>query len=118
MVIDLPAIAYTAAVVGGGVLGYIKSSEFSHSFCFAHIRIYQFCWLTFDWKLIFLESIPSLGAGLLFGSFLSYGTYQISVNPHNYGVMLGTSTTLGAMMAYRYYNSGKIMPAGIITVMR
>lgn len=87
MPIDIPAYAYAAAVAAGGVLGYVKSS-----------------------------SIPSLGAGLLFGSILGYGAYQTSVDPTNVGVFLGASTTLGGIMGYRFYNSGKIMPAGIITL--
>lgn len=30
MPIDIPAFAYAVAVAGGGVLGYVKSSEFYH----------------------------------------------------------------------------------------
>lgn len=29
MPFDIPAFAYAAAVAGGGVLGYVKSSEFN-----------------------------------------------------------------------------------------
>lgn len=68
--------------------------------------------------LYFPDSIPSLGAGLLFGSLLGYGAYQTSQNPTNVAVFLGTSTALGSLMGYRYYNSGKIMPAGMIAVLR
>ncbi|KAL0109903.1 hypothetical protein PUN28_013502 [Cardiocondyla obscurior] len=88
MPIDIAAFAYAAAVAGGGVLGYVKSS-----------------------------SIPSLAAGLLFGSVLGYGAYQTSQDPTNVGVFLGTSATLGGLMGYRYYNSGKIMPAGVIALL-
>ncbi|MCL4133819.1 UNVERIFIED_CONTAM: hypothetical protein GTU68_058061, partial [Idotea baltica] len=63
-------------------------------------------------------SIPSLGAGLLFGSILTFGAYQLSQNPNNYYVSLGTSTILGGMMGMRYMNSGKFMPAGLITCLR
>lgn len=68
--------------------------------------------------LYFPDSIPSLGAGLLFGSMLGYGAYQTSQDPTNVAVFLGTSTALGGLMGYRYYNSGKIMPAGMIAVLR
>ncbi|XP_018393036.1 PREDICTED: transmembrane protein 14C [Cyphomyrmex costatus] len=88
MPIDYVAFAYAAAVAGGGVLGYVKSS-----------------------------SIPSLAAGLLFGSVLGYGAYQTSQDPTNVTVFLGTSTALGSLMGYRFYNSGKIMPAGAIAVL-
>ncbi|KAL6256865.1 hypothetical protein P5V15_011800 [Pogonomyrmex californicus] len=87
MPFDIPAFAYAAVVAGGGVLGYVKSN-----------------------------SIPSLAAGLLFGSILGYGAYQTSQDPTNVAVFLGTSTALGGLMGYRFYNSGKIMPAGIIAV--
>ncbi|XP_034943946.1 transmembrane protein 14C [Chelonus insularis] len=87
MPIDYAAFAYAATVVGGGILGYVKS-----------------------------KSIPSLAAGLLFGSLLGYGAYQTSNDPKNCMVLLGSSATLGGMMGYRFYNSGKIMPAGIIAV--
>ncbi|XP_077256374.1 transmembrane protein 14C [Temnothorax americanus] len=88
MPIDIAAFAYAAAVAGGGVLGYVKSS-----------------------------SIPSLAAGLLFGSVLGYGAYQTSQDPTNVAVFLGTSTALGGLMGYRFYNSGKIMPAGVIAML-
>nr|CAD7438002.1 unnamed protein product [Timema bartmani] len=63
-------------------------------------------------------SIPSLGAGLLFGSLLGLGAYQTTQNPNNYYLLLGTSSILGGIMGARFYNSGKIMPAGLITIMR
>ncbi|CAL1683355.1 unnamed protein product [Lasius platythorax] len=88
MPIDIPAFAYAAAVAGGGILGYVKSS-----------------------------SIPSLAAGLLFGSILGYGAYQTSQDQTNVAVLLGTSTALGGLMGYRFYNSGKIMPAGVIAML-
>lgn len=59
-------------------------------------------------------SVPSLGAGLLFGSALAYGAWQISQDPANYSVQLATSSILAGVMGYRFYNSGKIMPAGVV----
>ncbi|CAG2067061.1 unnamed protein product, partial [Timema podura] len=67
--------------------------------------------------LIVAGSIPSLGAGLLFGSLLGLGAYQTTQNPNNYYLLLGTSSILGGIMGARFYNSGKIMPAGLITIM-
>lgn len=63
-------------------------------------------------------SVPSLGAGLLFGSVLGFGAYQLSADPNNYYVSLGTSAVLGGVMGMRFLNSGKFMPPGLIAVMR
>ncbi|CAG9124951.1 unnamed protein product [Plutella xylostella] len=88
MGIDIVGIAYAATVAAGGIMGYAKAG-----------------------------SIPSLGAGLIFGSILGIGAYQISRDPSNYALMLGTTTTLGGIMGYRFYNSKKFMPAGLIFVL-
>ncbi|XP_014217082.1 transmembrane protein 14C [Copidosoma floridanum] len=85
MPLDIPGFAYAASVAAGGIMGYVKS-----------------------------QSIPSLGAGLLFGTILGYGAFQTSQDPHNYGLILGSSAALGGLMGYRFYNTGKIMPAGVI----
>jgi uncharacterized membrane protein (UPF0136 family) len=68
--------------------------------------------------IYFTGSIPSLGAGLLFGSLLCYGAYQTSQNPNNFLLLLGTSAALGGLMGYRFYNSRKFMPAGLVTILR
>ncbi|XP_063218297.1 transmembrane protein 14C [Bacillus rossius redtenbacheri] len=88
MPVDVLSFAYAAAVAAGGVVGYVKAG-----------------------------SLPSLGAGLLFGGLLGYGAFQTSQNPNNYYLLLGTSAVLGGVMGMRFYNSGKIMPAGLITVL-
>ncbi|XP_045127556.1 transmembrane protein 14C-like isoform X1 [Portunus trituberculatus] len=85
MGVDYISYGYAAAVTMGGIVGYVKAG-----------------------------SIPSLGAGLLFGSLLGFGAYQLSTNPSNYYLTLGTSTVLGGIMGMRFLNSGKIMPAGLI----
>ncbi|XP_053617997.1 transmembrane protein 14C [Plodia interpunctella] len=85
MGVDILGFAYAATVAAGGIMGYAKAG-----------------------------SIPSLGAGLIFGSILGVGAYQLSQNPTNYGLMLGTTTTLGGLMGYRFYNSRKFMPAGLV----
>ncbi|RXG70029.1 Transmembrane protein 14C [Armadillidium vulgare] len=88
MPIDYISYAYALAVTAGGVIGYVKAGK--------------------------TEAFHSLGAGLLFGSILSYGAYQLSENPNNYHVSLGASTVLGGIMGMRFINSGKFMPAGLI----
>ncbi|KAF2348799.1 Poly(ADP-ribose) polymerase catalytic domain [Trinorchestia longiramus] len=85
---DVIGYAYALTVTVGGAIGYLKAG-----------------------------SLPSLGAGLLFGTALCYGAYQISENPRNYQFSLGTSILLGAFMGARFYNSGKFMPAGLIATL-
>merc|ERR1712168_933872 len=85
---DYVGYAYASAVALGGIMGYVKAG-----------------------------SIPSLGAGLLFGSVLGVGAYQMSENPNNYYLTLGTSTVLGGMMGMRFLNSGKFMPPGLIAAL-
>merc|ERR1712168_760232 len=85
---DYVGYAYASAVALGGAIGYVKAG-----------------------------SIPPLGAGLLFGSVLGYGAYQLSENPNNYYLTLGTSTVLGGMMGMRFLNSGKFMPPGLIAAL-
>lgn len=65
-----------------------------------------------------LGSVPSLAAGLIFGTLLGVGAFQVSRNADNYQLSLGTSALLGGLMGYRYYNSGKIMPAGLLAGIR
>ncbi|KAL1115103.1 hypothetical protein AAG570_007134 [Ranatra chinensis] len=68
--------------------------------------------------LFLAGSVPSLAAGLVFGSVLGYGSYQTSRDPQNFHLALGTSALLGGIMGVRFYNSGKLMPAGVITALR
>ena len=88
MTIDFIGFAYAAAVAAGGIAGYAKAG-----------------------------SIPSLGAGLLFGGVISYGAYQSSQTPSSCAVILGTSALLTGVMGMRYYNSGKMMPAGVVAAL-
>ncbi|XP_039609960.1 transmembrane protein 14C [Polypterus senegalus] len=76
---------YAALVASGGIMGYVKAG-----------------------------SVPSLAAGLFFGSLAGFGAYQMSSDPKNVWVSLAASGTLAGVMGMRFYNSGKIMPAGII----
>uniref|UniRef100_A0A667IEG0 Transmembrane protein 14C n=1 Tax=Lynx canadensis TaxID=61383 RepID=A0A667IEG0_LYNCA len=59
-------------------------------------------------------SVPSLAAGLLFGSLAGLGAYQLSQDPRNIWVFLATSGTLAGIMGMRFYHSGKFLPAGLI----
>ncbi|XP_018325222.1 transmembrane protein 14C [Agrilus planipennis] len=83
MTIDLPGFAYAAAIAAGGVLGYYRK-----------------------------KSIPSLGAGLICGTVLAYGAWQASQEPPSYLLQICATSSLTALMGYRFYNTRKIMPAG------
>ncbi|XP_021241830.1 transmembrane protein 14C-like isoform X1 [Numida meleagris] len=85
MAVDWIGFGYAALVTSGGLIGYAKAG-----------------------------SVPSLAAGLLFGSLAGLGAYQLSQNPSNVWISLITSGTLTAVMGTRFYNSGKFMPAGLI----
>ncbi|XP_063181965.1 transmembrane protein 14C-like [Chroicocephalus ridibundus] len=85
MAVDWLGFGYAALVASGGIIGYAKAG-----------------------------SVPSLAAGLFFGSLAGLGAYQLSQNPNNIWISLITSGTLTAVMGTRFYNSGKFMPAGLI----
>ncbi|XP_017886540.1 transmembrane protein 14 homolog [Ceratina calcarata] len=85
---DVLGYVYAAAVAAGGVLGYVKA-----------------------------QSIPSLGAGLAFGSVLGYGAYQTSEDPTNIRLSVAATLVLGGLMGVRYYSSGKMMPAGMLAIL-
>ncbi|XP_069769443.1 transmembrane protein 14C-like isoform X2 [Narcine bancroftii] len=58
--------------------------------------------------------VPSLAAGLLFGSAAGIGAYQITQNPQNIWLSLIVSGALTGIMGMRFYNSRKFMPAGLV----
>jgi uncharacterized membrane protein (UPF0136 family) len=82
---DYISYGYALMVLAGGVAGYMKAG-----------------------------STASLAAGVLFGSIAAYGAYQTTLNPRNLQVGLTVSGALLALMGYRFYNSGKFMPAGLV----
>ncbi|KAK4828460.1 hypothetical protein QYF61_026685, partial [Mycteria americana] len=86
MAVDWLGFGYAALVASGGLIGYAKAG-----------------------------SVPSLAAGLFFGSLAGLGAYQLSQNPNNVWISLITAGTLTAVMGTRFYNSGKFMPAGLIS---
>ncbi|XP_051809540.1 transmembrane protein 14C-like isoform X1 [Acanthochromis polyacanthus] len=61
-------------------------------------------------------SLTSLVAGLLFGLLAAVGSYQTSQNPRNVWLSLATAGTLAAVMGFRFLNSWKFMPAGLMTL--
>ncbi|TRY91048.1 hypothetical protein DNTS_035773 [Danionella cerebrum] len=85
MAVDWVGYGYAALVASGGVIGYVKAG-----------------------------SVPSMAAGLLFGGLAGFGAYQTSQDPGNIWVSLATSGTLAAIMGKRFYNSRKVIPAGLI----
>ncbi|XP_071486974.1 transmembrane protein 14C-like [Diadema setosum] len=82
---DVLGFGYAAIVAIGGVVGYLKAG-----------------------------STMSLGAGLLFGCLAGYGASLTSKDPMNVYPILGTAAVLCGIMGYRFSNSGKFMPAGLV----
>nr|XP_006004485.1 PREDICTED: transmembrane protein 14C [Latimeria chalumnae] len=66
------------------------------------------------WCRLNKGSVPSLVAGLVFGSVAGLGAYQTSQDPKNVWLSLLACGTLTGVMGYRFYNSGKFMPAGLV----
>jgi uncharacterized membrane protein (UPF0136 family) len=62
-------------------------------------------------------SAASLISGLLFGSALGLGAYNTSANPANGHVTMITSAVMSGLMGYRFSNSKKFMPAGMMAVL-
>ena len=72
--VDYISYGYAFCVIAGGLAGYIKSG-----------------------------SVPSLAAGLLFGSIAAVGAYKSNVP-----IGLLTSGSLLGVMGYRFMNTGKL----------
>ncbi|MBN3285873.1 TM14C protein, partial [Polyodon spathula] len=85
MSVEWIGFGYAALVASGGIIGYVKAG-----------------------------SVPSLAAGLLFGSLAGLGAYQMSQDPKNVWMSLVASGTLTGVMGMRFFNTGKFMPAGLI----
>ncbi|XP_015229958.1 PREDICTED: transmembrane protein 14A [Cyprinodon variegatus] len=83
---DWIGFGYAAVVIFGGFMGYKRKG-----------------------------SVMSLIAGLVFGGLSAYGAYNISNDPKNVLVLLGSSGLLAVIMGTRYKKSGKLMPAGIMS---
>ncbi|KAF6022713.1 hypothetical protein EB796_018989 [Bugula neritina] len=82
-------VAYALAIAAGGLAGYIKAG-----------------------------SIPSLAAGVSFGVVVLVGTYLVSIQqPLGQILVIGTAVALTFVMGKRFMNSGKVMPAGVVTLL-
>ncbi|XP_063346986.1 transmembrane protein 14A isoform X1 [Pelmatolapia mariae] len=86
MALDWIGFSYAAAVAFGGFMGYKRKG-----------------------------SVMSLMAGLVFGGLSAFGAYNITSDPKDIKVSLLSSGVLAVIMGMRYKNSGKLMPAGIMT---
>lgn len=53
----------------------------------------------------------------MFGGVLMYGAVEASKDPANISVQLAATSILTGVMGYRFYSSGKIMPAGVVTLL-
>jgi len=78
---------YALLIAGGGIVGYIKAG-----------------------------SIMSLIMGLLFGSLAGLGAYRVSVNSSQYLLGLLVSLAMFGRFGQNFYQTGKVMPAGIVTL--
>nr|CAG8519883.1 6337_t:CDS:2 [Entrophospora candida] len=85
---DYIGYSYALTVTLGGVVGYVKAG-----------------------------SLPSLIAGLSFGGLAAYAANRVSTNPKNVGMALIVSCVLLIVMGVRFYNSGKFMPAGLVSIL-
>lgn len=74
--------------------------------------------MMFSCFFFFKESLMSLGAGLLFGSVMGFGAYQMYQDPKNIMIFTGSNIVLGGIMWVRFQNTGKLMPAGTIAILR
>ncbi|XP_064617138.1 transmembrane protein 14C-like [Liolophura sinensis] len=82
---DIISIVYASVVAIGGIIGYVKAG-----------------------------SSMSLAMGLSCGGLMGIGAYQTSVDPRNIWLSLAVSALLTCVMGYRFSNSGKFMPAGLV----
>ena len=61
-------------------------------------------------------SVMSLGMGMLFGTLAGLGAYRSSVNKEQYALSLIVSLAMFARFAQSFYQTGKVMPAGVVMV--
>ncbi|KAM7071555.1 uncharacterized protein M8220_008782 isoform 1-T1 [Acridotheres tristis] len=82
MAVDWLGFGYAALVASGGIIGYAKAG-----------------------------SVPSLAAGLFFGSLAGLGAYQVSQNPNNIWVSLDcTIFHLSYIWSTDCHHGNKILP--------
>lgn len=78
------------AVAAGGIAGYLKAG-----------------------------STASLAAGLTFGGIIALGAFLVSIDQPIIGhaLVVVAAAVLTAVMGKRFMKSGKIMPAGVVTIL-
>eukprot|EP00088_Acartia_fossae_P064821 TRINITY_DN79846_c0_g1_i1.p2 TRINITY_DN79846_c0_g1~~TRINITY_DN79846_c0_g1_i1.p2 ORF type:complete len:109 (+),score=16.67 TRINITY_DN79846_c0_g1_i1:36-362(+) len=59
-------------------------------------------------------SLTSCGMGLGAGGLAGLAAYRSSVSSSNWGLSLFVSIALSALMGFRFAQSGKFMPAGLV----
>ncbi|RKP06259.1 transmembrane proteins 14C-domain-containing protein [Thamnocephalis sphaerospora] len=64
-----------------------------------------------------IGSVASLASGVIFGSLMSWAAVRTSRNPADAYLALGLSVTLFLVMGSRFLKSGKVMPAGLVSVL-
>ncbi|XP_003386999.1 PREDICTED: transmembrane protein 14C-like [Amphimedon queenslandica] len=85
MSVDYISYFVSGIVAVGGIFGFVKAGSFM-----------------------------SLGSGLLFGSLIAYGAYRVSANPKDFAFLAIVCCLLATTMGYRYFKTGKFMPAGLV----
>lgn len=86
---DAITLGYALAVACGGIAGYLKAG-----------------------------SVASLVAGLSFGGLVALGAYLISIDAAvGHFLVVGAAGVLTFVMGKKFANSGKLFPAGIVTIL-
>ena len=84
---DYLGYMYALLIAAGGIIGYLKAG-----------------------------STMSLAMGMLFGSLAGLGAYRASINSNQYVLGLLVSLAMFARFAQSYYQTGKVMPSGVVMV--
>ncbi|KAJ1971691.1 Transmembrane protein 14C [Dimargaris verticillata] len=85
---DYVGFAYAALVFVGGVVGYAKAG-----------------------------SVVSLASGVIMGSLMAMAAKLTSNDSDDAVLAFGVSLTLLLVMGYRFYATGKFMPAGLVSLL-
>ncbi|KAI3386387.1 hypothetical protein SNEBB_007847 [Seison nebaliae] len=82
---DYFSIFYGTSVILGGGLGFLKA-----------------------------RSVISLASGLIFGTAILVGANKFANDQNDYQLLLFSTFGLFAIMGFRFWDSAKLMPAGIV----